>query len=54
MERKEEETKPFLPLIVMGNVRLLEVKMDKLGALMRMQTEYKESHFAAEDVQSKL
>lgn len=34
--------KPFLPLILMGNVRSLVNKMDELGVLTRTQREYRE------------
>jgi len=38
--RKRRKFKPFLPLIIRGNVRSLVDKMDELGALMRTQQEY--------------
>jgi len=38
--RKRRKFRPFLPLIIRGNVRSLVDKMDELGALMRTQQEY--------------
>jgi len=43
--------KPFLPLIIRGNVRSLVDKMDELGALMRTQQEYQAETWLQEQLQ---
>jgi len=36
---RRRKIKTFLPFIIVGNVRSLENRLDKLGVLMRMQWE---------------
>jgi len=40
LRKRRKRLKPFLPLIIIGNVISLADKMDEFGPLMKMQQEY--------------